>query len=292
MSYKQYKAIFFDWDGTAVESRTAPAGAILPHMKQLLKNGVKLIIVSGTTYENILGGMLHEYFTAEELQNLFLGLARGVHNYGFDKNGSPIMLFTPRLDIDQVLKIHRVAFITHEILLKEYRIESDIVFSRPAYCKLDFMVGNNRGDKLFLQADEIDKADEFLRKKGICGGVGRLIELANTTGREQDVDITTTSDMKYLEIGIATKSNNVDYFVEKVINSNSISLEDCCFWGDEFAQLSDGVLGSDAQMITELSEGADFYDVSLSNAPLPECVKKVGGGIKSFEEFLREQADY
>ena len=50
---KHYKAIFFDWDGTAVLSRKAPVEDAVNAMRPLLDKGVKLCIVSGTTYENI-----------------------------------------------------------------------------------------------------------------------------------------------------------------------------------------------------------------------------------------------
>ena len=46
---KKYKAIFFDWDGTAVMSRQAPVEEVVAAMKPLLQQGVKLVIVSGTT---------------------------------------------------------------------------------------------------------------------------------------------------------------------------------------------------------------------------------------------------
>ena len=81
---KQYKAVFFDWDGTAVISRKAPADAAAAAMKGLLSKGVHLIIVSGTTYNNIAGGRIHDYFTEEELKYLYLGLGRGAYNYRFD----------------------------------------------------------------------------------------------------------------------------------------------------------------------------------------------------------------
>jgi len=49
---KKYKAIFFDWDGTAVMSRQAPVEEAVAAMKPLLASGVKLVIVSGTTYDH------------------------------------------------------------------------------------------------------------------------------------------------------------------------------------------------------------------------------------------------
>lgn len=69
----QYKAIFFDWDGTAVKSRKEPVDSVVELMKKLLSKDVKMIIISGTTYDKIADGKLHEYFTKQELGNLYLG---------------------------------------------------------------------------------------------------------------------------------------------------------------------------------------------------------------------------
>ncbi len=41
---KGYRAIFFDWDGTAVTSRKAPVDEIVSRMKGLLNKGIKLAI--------------------------------------------------------------------------------------------------------------------------------------------------------------------------------------------------------------------------------------------------------
>ena len=81
--YKKYKAIFFDWDGTAVMSRQAPVEETVQAMKPLLQKGIKLIIVSGTTYDKIAGGEIHKYFTKEENENLYLGLGRGAFIFGY-----------------------------------------------------------------------------------------------------------------------------------------------------------------------------------------------------------------
>lgn len=94
MSVVKPRAVFFDWDGTAVYSRKAPADAALSAMRPLLAQGVKLVIVSGTTIENIAGGQLEKWFTPEELKNLYLGLGRGAYNYAFDDEGSRMSLPT------------------------------------------------------------------------------------------------------------------------------------------------------------------------------------------------------
>lgn len=40
---KKYKAIFFDWDGTAVMSRQAPVEEVVAAMKPLLQQGVHIL---------------------------------------------------------------------------------------------------------------------------------------------------------------------------------------------------------------------------------------------------------
>ena len=133
---KPYKAIFFDWDGTAVMSRRAPVEEAVEAMKPLLDKGIKLAIISGTTYENIAGGAIENYFTHQQLDNLYLGLGRGAYNYAF-KEGKPFV-FSHCIPDKQVREeIHRICFEIHMELKNKYDFDTDIVFSRPNYCKID-----------------------------------------------------------------------------------------------------------------------------------------------------------
>ena len=75
------------------------------------------------------------------------------------------------------LRIDKAAFDVHKYLLKHYNFRTDIVFSRPNYCKVDLMVGMDREDKLYLQNDEIGKVqaatDAWLhRRVGRTSGTG------------------------------------------------------------------------------------------------------------------------
>ena len=109
---KKYKAIFFDWDGTAVMSRKAPVTDAVEAMKPLLEKGIKLAIISGTTYENIAGGAIERYFTQKQLDNLYLGLGRGAYNYGF-KEGKPYVLEHMIPERARLETIHRICFEIH-----------------------------------------------------------------------------------------------------------------------------------------------------------------------------------
>lgn len=282
---KRYKAIFFDWDGTAVTSRTAPTDAIVKAMVPLLDAGVRLAIISGTTYDNIAGGNLHRCFTSAQLNYLYLGLGRGALDYGFT-NGDPIVLHSRIPETEGILHIHDACYRIHRLLLEKYRINTDIVFSRPNYCKIDLLTNQDRGESLFLQAGEVALLDTVLHDHGI-DGAKYLIELAESFGTSDD-PLKATTDAKYLEVGSTGKCDNVDAFME--LFSSDIRPEDCCFWGDEFVGVSDQVFGSDSGMITARTRMGNFFDVSNLSGDRPMGVCHLGGGVNRFLQFLDEQS--
>jgi len=280
---KQYKAIFFDWDGTAVLSRKAPVEDAVNAMRPLLEKGVKLAIISGTTYENIAGGKLESYFTPKQLQNLYLGLGRGAYDYGFDEEGKPVVLKNRVPDAKGILAIHDACYRIHRALLEQYGMNTDIVFSRPNYCKIDMMPNNNRGDNLFLQEGEAAKLQRILSSHGI-ESIETLIKMAESFGTEE-MPLPATTDAKYLEVGPTGKCDNANALFERF----GFNAEDCCFWGDEFIGVTDSIFGSDAGMLTEKTQTGDFFDVSNLEGVRPQQVKQLGGGIQTFLDFLRDQ---
>ncbi|MDE6950747.1 MAG: HAD family hydrolase [Lachnospiraceae bacterium] len=287
-NYKKYRAIFFDWDGTAVLSRKAPAEEAVRAMKPLLGQGTKLVIVSGTTMENIADGEIGRYFTAQELDHLYLGLGRGAFNYAF-REGSPYVFRDMLPDRDCLEKIHRICFEIHMELKKRYDFDTDIVFSRPNYCKIDLMPEALRGDNLFMQENELEILKESFRRHGIADGLKGLTELAVSIGREYGMAVKPTCDAKYLEVGISSKSDNADTIFEKIEEDISLKAQECAFWGDEFVGAEEGIYGSDSFMITGKTRGGDFFDVSDVGGERPDGVVRLGGGVERFLDFLRDQ---
>lgn len=286
---KKYKAIFFDWDGTAVKSRRASVEEVVVPMKALLAEGVKLAVISGTTIENIGEGELHKRFSVEERRNLFYGLGRGAYNYRFDEKGE-VELFCDKIpDKSGMLDIHRACFDVHEHLLDKYSFPTDIVFSRPNYCKIDLMVTNSRGDNLFLQENELEALKSDLHRHGFVGGPAELIALAKNMGKKYGISLSATTDAKYLEVGVSSKSDNVDELLGFFQTKYGIQAEDCAFWGDEYIGVDEGLFGSDSFMITEKTMDGDFFDVSDLKGIRPEQVIVTGGGVGRFLRFLEEQ---
>lgn len=288
---KKYKAIFFDWDGTAVLSRKAPVEDVAARMKALLAQGVKLAVISGTTIENIGGGRLHEYFTPEERKNLFFGLARGAYNYCFNDAGKPEVFCNMVPDREMMAKVHRACYQVHEKLFLQHGFQTDIVFSRPNYCKIDLMVENDRGESLFFQEGELGRLLDSLERHGISGGLAGLLAIAEEAGQKQGIRLSATTDAKYLEAGLTSKSDNVNTILKHLSETGGIVPEDCAFWGDEYIGMGEGLFGSDSFMITDVSCAGEFFDVSEANGARPEAVKVLGGGVGRFLEFLREQAE-
>lgn len=286
---KGYRAIFFDWDGTAVTSRKAPVDEIVSRMKGLLNKGIKLAIISGTTIENIAGGRLQDYFTEKELENLFLGLGRGAYNYKFNKNKT-LELFNSMIPEKSVLlDVHKACFDIHMKLLEDYEYKTDIVFSRPNYCKIDLMVDNNRGEQLFLQENEVDILKENLTRHGFNEGILELIKISEEIGKKYGLDLVVTTDAKYLEVGVSSKSDNVNTILRYFKDEFGILPEECSFWGDEYIGIDEGLYGSDSFMITDSSKSGDFFDVSNLKGKRPEEVIILSGGVERFLEFLSSQ---
>lgn len=286
---KKYSAIMFDWDGTAVTSRKAPADEACAVMKPLLAKGIPLVIISGTTYEKIADGKLEKYFTLQELQNLYLGLGRGAYQYAYTLDGKPYVFADLLPDQEQMLRIHQVCFDIHQYLLKEHHFATDIVFTRPNYCKIDLMPEHDRGEQLFMQGNELSALKDKLSSHGIRGGLQSLLDLAENLGRGKGIRVFSTCDAKYLEVGISSKSDNVNRIME-CLTERGIKPENCAFFGDEFVGIEKGIFGSDSFMRTERTCAGDFFDVSDVEGERPEGIQVIGGGVKTFLDFLGEQA--
>jgi len=287
---KKYRAIFFDWDGTAVINRNAPVDQAVSAMRKLLEKGVYLLIISGTTYENIGGGSIEEFFTNDQLRYLYFGLGRGSQNYGFNIEGKRIIVADPGVSRETEQIIHDVAYDIHRKLFHDYGYNTDIVFNRPNYVKIDIMTTSNRETEMFLSRNEIVDVKNSLAKSGFNKGLSGLIELAMQIGEKHGLKVKATCDAKYLEIGVLNKADNVNAFVQHVVQPNGIAMESCCFWGDEFLELDDGITGSDSFMYTEITKKADFFDVGMVKGNRPAYLTHLGGSVNTFLSFLDEQS--
>ena len=128
-----------------------------------------------------------------------------------------------------------------------------------------------------------------MKEHGMEDGLSGLIHLAKQTGKKYGIDVAPTCDAKYLEVGVTSKSDNVNVILEKICTENNIKPEECTYWGDEYVGIEKDIFGSDSFMKTEKSQNGDFYDVSEVTGERPSGVQKIGGGVDRFLCFLHEQ---
>ena len=293
---RKYKMIFFNWDGTAVTSRIAPVDAAAEAMAPLLASGVKLAIISDASFNKIDNGKLAGRFDPEHRSNLFFGLDRGAHNFRFDMDGKPVRFSGIMAGQKDSFALHKVCFDFHIKLLRDYGLNTDIVFCRDNFCKIDvgadiLRSGNqhlNSNSQFFINC-RMERVNAHLASHGYAGGLSGLITMAKAMGREYGLSLKATTDAKYIELGFGTKSDSVDAIFSH-IESASGACPDCCFWGGEYLKMDDGLYGSDAYMITDKTKDFEFFDVSDADGERPEQVLHLGGGVERFLWFLRKQA--
>jgi hypothetical protein len=290
MLLRKYDVIFFDWDGTAAPSREETPEALLEAMGRLLKAGVTLAVVSGTDYGNIAGGALAERFAPPLRAGLHFGLARGAYNLMFGQDGRTITLNVLMPGKKTLLALHKACFALHEHLFERHGLATDIIFSRDNYCKIDLLPHKPRGGRNFPLRGELEEAELRLAEYGFWGGMGALLRLAVSMGERGGLALKATCDGKYLELGFGTKADNVDAIFTRLEETRRVTPADCCFWGDEFLPLAEGVPGSDALMLTPKTCGSDFFDVSDTPGPRPAPITHIGGGVGRFLAFLQRQA--
>lgn len=89
---RRYKMLVFDWDGTAVASRSGSVDHLLWRAEVLLGRGIWLAAVTGTNFAN-LDRQFFSLLNPKVKTNLIACVNRGSEVYGFDFGGRPIRLW-------------------------------------------------------------------------------------------------------------------------------------------------------------------------------------------------------
>ena len=139
-----------------------------------------------------------------------------------------------------------------------------------------------------MQEDEIGSLKAILNGNGIKGGLGELLQIACKVGQKHGIEMKATCDAKYLEAGISDKSDNVDMILGELEKRFQIKGEECCFWGDEFVGLEEGIYGSDSFMITGKTKTGDFFDVIFRKWQTAEERAAVRGRCGMFFELFKK----
>jgi phosphoglycolate phosphatase-like HAD superfamily hydrolase len=280
---RPFRAIMFDWDGTAVPDRRADASVLRDLLETLSGLGCQLVITSGTHLENVddqLG------VRPAGPGRLFIDSNRGSEIWEIEHAG-PVLRERrePRSGENEALDRAAAATVA---ALSERGLAIGEVSTRLNRRKLDLMPLPEWSDPPKSRIAELLAATlARLREAGI-GSLSEVCELARELARAAGVaDPRVTTDAKHIEIGLTDKSDAARR-IFPLLASLAAPPEQVLVCGDEIGPLG-GEPGSDSLMFA--GDGARAVAVSVGVEPegVPPGVIALGGGPVRFLELLRDQ---
>jgi trehalose/maltose hydrolase-like predicted phosphorylase len=281
----RYRLIAFDWDGTAVVSRSERPVELAAVMESLLGAGVTLVVITGTNARNV-SGQIGPLLSVAARQRLFLMVNRGSEVYAYDTAGELERLWLRTATAAEEAALDRIADNVRDRLAADNGIEVGIVRDRLNRRKIDLIPEWADPPKERI-GELLEAVNE--RLAGVPGGVGAVIALTQRLSREEGLpDSRITTDVKHIEVGLTDKSDSIAYLVRRLAPTRAILPEEILIAGDEFGPIA-GFEGSDYRMVTRLAAGAAIVSVGREPNGVPTGVLRLGGGPAEFLRVLQGQ---
>lgn len=280
---RRFEAAVFDWDGTAVPDREAPAGPLRRVIERLCERGFDVGVVSGTHVDNVDGQLLAR---PTGPGCLYLCLNRGSEVFAVGPDG-PRLLHRRVASPEEEAALTAAAELTVERLAVK-GLHAEIVARRLNRRKIDLISEPEWADPSKGRIAELLEAVETrLRRCGIAD-LSEIVEVARTAATEAGLaDARVTSDAKHVEIGLTDKSDSARWLLERLWR-RGIGPRGVLIAGDELGPLG-GVPGSDSLMLVPEASRAVVVSVGVEPLGVPDGVLALGGGPGRFLGLLEDQ---
>jgi trehalose/maltose hydrolase-like predicted phosphorylase len=279
----RFEAAIFDWDGTAVPDRSAPADEIRRVVEKLCGLGFEIGIVSGTNVDNVdgqLGARPHGP------GRLHLCLNRGSEVFEVDRGG-PRVVYRRVAEPGEEDGLTRAAELAVEQLARR-GLRTEIVSRRLNRRKIDLIPEPEWADPPKARIDELLVAVQARLAACGIGGLAEVVMLAEAAAQEAGLpDARVTSDAKHVEIGLTDKADSAHWLFAHLW-SRGIPPRAVLVGGDEFGPLG-GAVGSDSLMLVPEAEDATVVSVGVEPLGVATGVIGLGGGPASFLRLLEDQ---
>jgi trehalose/maltose hydrolase-like predicted phosphorylase/hydroxymethylpyrimidine pyrophosphatase-like HAD family hydrolase len=283
----RYRLIAFDWDGTAVASRSEHPGHLADAMDRLLQAGVTLVIITGTNAKNV-SGQLGPFLNPAALSRLYLMVNRGSEVFAYSASGELDLLWRREASVAENTALDATAAAVQDALREQYGIEVAIISNRLNRRKIDLIPTPEWADPPKARIGELLKAVEE-RLEPVPGGIAEVIALTNRMAAANGLpDARITSDVKHVEVGLTDKSDSIAFLMRRLAPMRAIQPHEVLIAGDEFGPIA-GFEGSDYRMVTRLAQGATIVSVGREPNGVPPGVVHVGGGPDEFVRLLERQ---
>lgn len=284
-----FRLIVLDWDGTAVENRREDATPTRSRFERLLRLGVRLVVVTGTHFENI-DDQLCAAIEGPFKERLFVCTNRGSEAYGFTTDSIPLLLYRRVASVQEDEQLTAIADAVVNELRTRTGLDIQVVYNRLNRRKIDLIPLPEWKDPPKSEIGALRTAvDQRLVQAGLAGGIAEAVALTHTTCERLGMpDARITSDAKNVEIGLTDKSDAMDWIMRNVAEPAGAPVCDVLIAGDEFGPVG-GDIGSDARQLIPSVQGAAVVSVGPEPFGAPPGVVLLGGGPLRFRDLLDDQ---
>jgi len=284
-----FKIIAFDWDGTAVMSRSEDADRVRQLLERLLRLGVSVVVITGTNFPNI-DRQLSAGIHGPHKRQLYIATNRGSEVYGFDDRSRPVRVWERTASVDEDRLLTEIADAARETLMARTGLQIRVVYDRLNRRKIDLIPLPEWSDPPKSGLGELERAVQArLRGGGLTGGLGEAFALVEQIAREKGLPgARITSDVKHVEVGLTDKSDAIDWMMRELARPRGIPADEILIAGDEFGPIA-GFAGSDDRMVVPEVRGAIFASVGPEPGGAPPDVIHLGGGPARFRALLASQ---
>jgi kojibiose phosphorylase len=288
--HRRFRLVAFDWDGTAVESRSDDTRAVRGPIERLLEAHAAVAIITGTSLSNV-DRQIASAIRGAHKRRLYLATNRGSELYGFDRRSRPVILARRVATPEEDRKLTLVAEEVRRVLTERTGLAIEIVYDRLNRRKIDLIplpVWRDPPKSAIPQL--LAAVEQRLVGAGLPGGLREAFRIAEEVAANSGLaGARITSDVKHLEIGLTDKGDGLRGVLQRVAKPRGVRAEEVLVAGDEFGPIG-GLPGSDSRMRIAEARGATFVSVGPEPGGVPEGVLHAGGGPPRFRHLLEHQA--
>jgi trehalose/maltose hydrolase-like predicted phosphorylase len=285
---RPFRALVFDWDGTAVADRREDAAPLAHLLDELLRLRVWIVVVTGTNFGNV-ERQLCRLLPPKRRDHLLVCTNRGSEVYGFRRDGTVVQRWARAATSAEETALTAVAEAVRDTLVARTGLDVRIVYDRLNRRKIDLIPLPEWADPPKARIGALLQAvEERLHAAGLAGGLGEAVAITQRLARQHGLpDARITSDVKHIEVGLTDKGDSLAWVQRHLLAPAHVPPAAVLIAGDEFGPVA-GFAGSDDRLRAGASS-AVVVSVGAEPNGVPDGVLHLGGGPPRFRALLADQ---
>ncbi len=285
---RSFRALIFDWDGTAVTDHQENITPLAHLLDELLGLGVWAVVVTDTNFGTVERQLCH-LLAPERRDHLLVCANHGSEVYGFGADGIVTRRWVRVPTPSEEAALTAIAESLRDTLVARTHLDVRIAYDGLNRREIDLIPLPEWGDPSKAQASALLAAVEHrLQGAGLAGGLAEVLRLAQQLAEQQGLpDARITSDLKHIQVGLTNKGDALTWAQQHVLGPAGVRPQDMLVVGHEFGPIG-GVPGGDDCLRAAIPE-AVLVSVGAEPNGAPSGVLHLGGGPPQFRALLADQ---